>query len=185
MPDLFKTAYITTSKKFLAHLFILLSATTSAPVTQTGPEFRRVTVEEILEKPKKFDGVKVELHGRITLTQETSVFRDESTCSKLRIKTCAIWFQLDPCDIVGIPIKESCNAYITKATRNGDGSRRNHLTVIDNITIRAVVTTTRKDLRYDKSVPRSARVGMFGHLGAYGAQVNASQIEPKRGQPVK
>jgi hypothetical protein len=145
MPNLFKTAYITIRKKFLAHLFIVLSAMTFAAVTQAGPKFRRVTVEEILEKPKKFNGVKVELHGRITLSNEVSAFRDESTCSKLRINNCALWFESHPCDVIGIPITESCNTYLSKAMRNGDVSRRIQPTLIDNVTIRGVVTTTRKD----------------------------------------
>ncbi|MFN7995852.1 MAG: hypothetical protein U0Q18_19730 [Bryobacteraceae bacterium] len=39
-----------------------------------------------------------------------------------------------------------------------------------------MVSTVRKDIKYDRSVPKSVRVG-FGHLGAYPAQITVEEME--------
>jgi len=49
------------------------------------------------------------------------------------------------------------------------------------VIVRGTVYTIRKDVRYDRSVPKSATIG-FGHLGAYPAQITIEEIAIPKSQ---
>ena len=141
----------------------------------TATVFRKATVAEILASPGKFDQKLVELRGRIVVGQEISMFQDGSTCAKIRM--CALWVELDRCMIAGSETENSCAVYIDNLVRLNGGPPLSQRIELDDVAVRGVVMTSRKDLRYDSSVPKQYRVGQFGHLSAYPGQVNVQQIQ--------
>jgi hypothetical protein len=86
---------------------------------QADLEFQRTTVTDILKNHRKFNGAKVELHGRITLTQEIRAFQDETKCEQLRLKVCAFWTQFDHCSVVGRAAEESCDTFLRGVISSG------------------------------------------------------------------
>jgi hypothetical protein len=180
-----------TKKRNVVRPFLLWPAVICAVTAQADLEFRRTTVTNILKDHNKFNGAKVELHGRITLTQEIGAFEDETKCGGLGLQVCALWTQFDRCSVVGQPIEQSCDVFLRRVIsssivgedRRTPAAEATRRTVVEDVTIRGVVSTIRKDLRFDKSVPESARWGMFGHLGAYPGQIDIQQIQLNAAQP--
>ena len=162
--------------------FLLLALTASAIVvsskTEARPHFKSTTVASVLASGKRSDATPVELHGRITAGPETSIFTDSSTCKDPYHSRCVIWVEFDHCTV---PRDESparsCEQLIKERSqplRNGGT-----LSILENVTIRGIILTVRKDIIYDRSVPKGS-VG-FGHLSAYPAQINVAELELKKG----
>jgi hypothetical protein len=150
----------------------------SAPQGRTQqPRFLRTTVEAILRLGKRIDGKPVELHGRIVYGGETSIFVDASTCGGMKVSGCSIWAEFDDCRVVGgESAQERCGKVVDQRSRPLPAAGGSSLLVLDDVTVRGIVLTVRKDVHYDKSVPKSLRIG-FGHLSAYPAQINVGELE--------
>jgi hypothetical protein len=139
------------------------------------PRFRKTTVESILGMGKRIDGKPVELHGRLISGPETSVFMDASTCKGLHpgVSGCSIWALLRDCRVDGDePAREPCSRVVGELSRPQPQSAQGvpTLFVLDNVTLRGIALTVRRDIKYARSVPKSVRVG-FGHLSAYPAEI--------------
>lgn len=126
--------------------------------------FQRTTVSEILKTPKRFDEKRIELLGRIASGFEASIFRDSTGCSTSRT-LCAIWADFSRCgDCVNM-------VNLIEQTRQD----RPNLSETPEVIVRGTIHTVRKDVRYERSVPKFTRIG-FGHLSAYPAQITVEEI---------
>jgi hypothetical protein len=145
-----------------------------APLSPARTTPKVTTVRAILKAGKRLDGARVEVRGTIMSGFETSVFKDDSTCEELRALSCSIWLSFDRSKCQG------CMELIDRLqkpvpSKNG-GSALTAMFVLDHVIMRGVVSTVRRDLKYARSVPRSARRGGFGHLGAYLAEIRAEEL---------
>ena len=143
------------------------------------PQYRRTTVESMLKSASRIDGARVELSGNIASGFETSVFWDASTCKGLGLVNCSVWLSIGDCTVVGNRYPEQpCGQVLEHLYRENqfELDSRTSLT-IRHVIVRGIASTVRKDIKWDKSVPKSARIGGFGHLGAYPAQIIAEQME--------
>lgn len=127
--------------------------------------FQRTTVAAILRSAKRFDGRAVELHGTLVSGFEASIFIEPTSCPNAEHVACALWADFSRCK----PCIDSVEQ-VTHERRDGS-----HLSETSDVTVRGTVYTIRKDVSYDRSVPRSVRIG-FGHLSAYPAQISIEQI---------
>jgi hypothetical protein len=123
------------------------------------------------------DGLHVEVQGKATFGFETSIFRDGSACENPGGR-CTIWLKFDNCSVISPGGQTArCSSVIEHLSAELQRGREGPKPfVIENVTLRGRVSTVRKDVSYDKSVPASARVG-FGHLSAYPAEIQVEQME--------
>ena len=114
---------------------------------------------------------------------ETDVIQDASTCPK-KFRACAIWLRFDPkCTASTKPgVTLGCEEFLRQSRRQvKDGGLLNEGYVVDDVVVRGVVWTVRRGAIYDKSLPKSARIG-FGHLSAFPTEIEVEelQLEPVR-----
>ncbi len=142
------------------------------------PAFRRASVESILTMGDRTDRKPVELYGRVTTGPETSIFTDSSKCTGLRVSGCSIWVELNEhCTLAGgESSRRRCDRAIEELARRQPTGWASGLFGVDNVTVRGIVLTVKRDVKYDKSLPKSFRLG-FGHLSAYPAQIDVVEIE--------
>ena len=141
--------------------------------------YQKGTIGSLLRSSKNADGKLIELQGSLTTGFETSVFRDGSRCgSGSDAPECTLWLRIGECKVVGeVSAGLKCQQLISRLSQEGlPGVDDLRLITVRNIVVRGRLSTIRKDITYDKSVPRSARIG-FGHLGAYAAEIEAREIE--------
>ncbi len=112
---------------------------------------------------------------------ETGALVDPAACKKDGHRPCALWLTVDNnCVLSGDAGGQQCNSFLERSYAGPQlGPGRPGVYTIRGMIVRGRLSTVRKDLTYDKSVPRSARVG-FGHLGAYPAEIKAEQMEVER-----
>src|ERR1700759_5277473 len=60
-------------------------------------KFRATEVATILKNRAKMDGKAVELHGRLVLGPETSIFTDGSICQGADVSGCSVWVDFGAC----------------------------------------------------------------------------------------
>jgi hypothetical protein len=169
-----KTAYIIDARRIIVWLFFLMIGTSVA--TLAAAMYLKTTVAEILAQPRKFDRKQVELRGKLVLTRENSAFSDGSTCA--RAKNCALWAEFADCVFLrdgSAPI--DCREYLEELVRRKGGASNPQPIEINGVTARGFVATSSKEVKYASSVPKRDRVGRFGHLGAYGGQINVQQLD--------
>ena len=142
-----------------------------------GGQFHRTTIESILKRGRKSDGMRVEVQGTTTSGFETSTIRDASTCKGLNVAHCSIWLKFGSCAVLrGVQPERLCGQPLERVLEQHAEKSDLRQIVIHHVVVRGIVSTVRKDITYDKSVPRSARVG-FGHLGAYPAQIEVEELQ--------
>lgn len=145
-------------------LFVLAQAKTG-----TKQVFRRMSVAQIVGADA-LDGKAVEVHGSLRFGFETSMLRDSSSCKTIR--NCSVWVEFKSCVVAsGAARGEKCEDLIERMPPNGRG-----ILELENVVLRGIVETVRKDVSYEPSAPRSVRIG-FGHLSAYPAQITVSEME--------
>ena len=127
--------------------------------------FQRTTVAAILKSPKQFDGKLVELLGRISIGDETSILREPSACPNMNQMPCAIWADFSRC--------ASCGTLVERIAQAKQG--RAGLSETPDVIVRGTVHTVRRDVSYDRSARRSDSIG-FGHLGAYPAEISIEEV---------
>lgn len=88
---------------------------------------------------------------------------------------CSLWVEFENCVVVGSAPEKQCSQVIERMAKQRSSERGAEPLVLEHLILRGRVFTVRKDITYDKSVPKSARVG-FGHLGAYPAQIAVEQL---------
>lgn len=155
---------------------LLWAGSQSAPA---GPKYKRTTIESILGYWKKADGKQVELEGSVITGFEASIFRDGSVCNRdSNAHECTIWLKFGNCRTVdGSSVERSCAQVVEQLSRRSfQGKDDLRLVTLRNVIVRGKLSTVRKDITYDRSVPKSARIG-FGHLGAYPAELNLEEME--------
>jgi len=140
---------------------------------QPNKPYQRTTVQAILKHPKVMDGKRVEIRGTVMFGFEMSAFRDEQPCEKGRSGRCAIWVKMEHCSVRSASnLAKDCNDLIGEFSQ---GLPEPTPLTMKHVTLRGTVFTIRRDIRYTRSAPGSARIG-FGHLGAYPAQIQADEM---------
>ena len=144
---------------------------------ESGSTYRRNSVAEVLKSRSAMDGLKVELDGKLISGPEASLFEDASQCTESSVLRCSLWVRFDRCVVrgekyAGMPCDQLFERFRQERSPKDRASAR---LVIDGVVVRGTLSTIRKDLHYDKTVPEAARVG-FGHLGAYPAEIAVSEI---------
>jgi len=143
----------------------------------TGPPYSKTTVEQIIKMGKRIDGKRVEVRGTILAGNETDIFRDESTCKGLKVAGCTVWLKYQNCAVVRDPTPtKDCGEDLVRLYQQHGDSTQPSVLKISHVVVRGIASTFRKDVKYDKSVPQSARLGGFGHLGAYPAQITVEEL---------
>jgi len=155
-------------------LVALLMTLSVAPLG-ADRQFPRIEIGTLVRKAEKMDGRRAELAGVLVLGFETSFLRPANGCGSVT-PNCSIWVRFGDCVISkGKYATEPCTRAVAELAQMHQHSDRSEKATL-KVVLRGVLHTVRKDVTYDSSVPRSVRVG-FGHLGAYPAEIVASEME--------
>ena len=160
-------------------IMLIVALQISSPVCPSGAEsgYRRTTVAAILKAGSRIDGKRVELEGSILFGVETDMLQDSSVCVGAGRKACSLWLQYGDCVVAYNPDPHNvCGAEIARHYEHYEKGKPSGLSIVLSVTVRGVISTVRKDVKYDRSVPKPARRGGFGHLGAYLAELSVEEI---------
>jgi hypothetical protein len=141
---------------------------------------KKQTVGSIVKAGRRPDGKRVEVQGQIMWGFETFIFKDASTCPKGFV--CAMWVEIDPkCAVKGgSEVGLQCGTLLKRSARQlRDGDMFTALYGVNNLIVRGIVSTVRRDVPYSPSLPKHTRVG-FGNLSAFPAEIRVEEIEVER-----